>query len=1500
MKRYGLPWFFAAVMVAAFAAWSNAQEPGLVGSWPFDDGFGDMASDASGGGHDGDVYDGEWVKGLFGTALRLNGTGSYVAIPELSGIDGSDALTLEAWVYWEGSGRYPNIVTLGRWCPGGVLIFVSDRYCSLRLGRPWHEGWRRTRDWKERGLTLVRKIEFGRWYHLVATFDRPTMTTYVNGKRVGRARWDYPIGYKGEVLIGKWGGNRGHRGLIDDVRIYNRALTPAEVKAHYNKTASKRIRTDKPYEIIAQKGTEQPPALILENKLVKLSFNRRLRITRVIDKKTGYDYLARSAAFVSLRTEKRNFRPSSFTYADGKLFVQFKPSTATATIGVKAKDRYFVFEVLSVEADGVKQLTFVNLAAKPSEYVHIMSGLAGDDAYSLCLRCLNLAARPTVGGRPPMLRAACVPEYGMKGARAALVACPTDQLRPVLKEMALCEDVPRSKLGGPFALDAPANRASYMFANPTEDNIDEWIEMAQTACIPFLHFSRWYVSQGHYEPRPQDFPRGMASLKAVVAKVHDAGLLAGMHTLTGCIQPRDPFVSPKPDPRLAKDRVFTLGADVSETADEIPLLEDPSGMDTVWNYSSRGNVVQIGDELVMFRGLKTTPPYVLTKCLRGKWGTPIQAHPKGSKAYHLLRRYAFQPDEHSTLVDEVAQCIVDKVNAAGFDLIYHDGAEGMPGRSYGAAKMRTAIYTRINRPIRVESSYSGLHHCWWFHSCVGAWDHPQWGLKRCVDEHVKVNVRYRKRSLMPAQLGWWAILGPAWWHDAEWPDEVEYLCAKALGNDMSMSFQSLRPSSNPWNARQGEYLKMIGRYEKLRLSGYFDGTIKERLRTPREAFHLTQAADGEWQFLPTDYLAYKAVASEAERRRWTVTNRYAAQKPKLRIEALYSAAPYDSPDGFTLAEFAKPNEFRKGRAAQGVRRRMTIVTDRVRVGQSSACFKATNTTGSRVNTWARMVKTFVPDLNLGRCAAMGVWIYGDGKGEVINFQLRSPRLYHGCYDEHIVKIDFTGWRYFELLLRERTADKHYDYKWPYGHAMRICRTPLATRHVNELNIYYNNLPPNDEVTCYISPIRALPMVKTVQTNPRVTIGGQAVTFPVRLESGQFIEFNSPADCTLRDERGSVLEEVTPQGDIPTLAAGRNTVEFACDAKKSPRPRAKVTIVSSGEPIRGVAKGKEHLKRKLRRLDDYFLAISPNGDIEFIRQDKMTVTRIDGKDNVWTVTNETNSPQAVTALRLRVGAEIAGSEYNRAAAIEDFEDAAAFESQARYAALVVGPRKKGMAKEGVSASFECKARGAKTGRSCGVFRAESALGDRSGWAAVVRRFDRPLDLSAMQALGLWGKGDGKGAWLEVQFRDTNGRAADYYVKLDASTWRYFELRQPAMGTVDKSRIEALVLYLVAVPRKGSTTCWIDGLRALHALPRREVANPRITIGANTIAFPVTMVRGDTLVLKRSGVCRLVNYEGKTRTVPVRGDLPRLRPGQTRVQFTCSGGLGNEVRVSIRRK
>ncbi len=131
-----------------------------------------------------------------------------------------------------------------------------------------------------------------------------------------------------------------------------------------------------------------------------------------------------------------------------------------------------------------------------------------------------------------------------------------------MQQLVRNEGLPYSALGGPFALDAEDNRGSYVFATVSEQDVDAWIDLARRGGIQTVHMSGWEQSLGHYEPAKRLFPNGLAGLKAVVDKFHAAGLKVGIHTLTGCISPHDPWIRPVPDPRLATDGTYTLTADL--------------------------------------------------------------------------------------------------------------------------------------------------------------------------------------------------------------------------------------------------------------------------------------------------------------------------------------------------------------------------------------------------------------------------------------------------------------------------------------------------------------------------------------------------------------------------------------------------------------------------------------------------------------------------------------------------------------------------------------------------------------------------------------------------------------------------------------------------------------------------------------------------------------------------------------------------------------------------
>jgi hypothetical protein len=918
---------------------------------------------------------------------------------------------------------------------------------------------------------------------------------------------------------------------------------------------------------------EQRASVVIENDCLRYVIGADGRNLNVIDKRTGRDYCAREPqhTFVSLRKGGKNYLPCACSFAGGKVTVEFKEAGVTVVIKVSLCRGYVTFEVASVEGEGVEELTLSNLHLTISEHIGTVANVAWNEQFAVGVMALNLQANARGGSaEKAVLWSACYPKFGLAGAKIGLIGCPTPRFRSTVQEMVRREGVVHSEVGGAWALDAEENKGSYLFASVSERDVDQWITIANTAGIKEL-LLQGLGKCGHYDPDPARFPHGLAGVRAVVDKIHAAGLKAGWHMMSNRIQQTDSWVSPTPDQRLAKRATLTLAERLSGDATFVPTVESPKDLPTQSGFWFRGSMdVLVDDEIVSYSGLCTSSPYGLTGCRRGAHGTKAAAHEKGVKVYNLDQLDGmYLPDGDSTLMDEMARHIAHIANTCGFDMVYFDGLDGgsywgTPWEWHYAAKFPLSVFRHIKRRVRVEASW-WLHHTWHIHSRLGAWDHPVRDPKKFLDIHCAGN-KSCLDNLLPTQLGWWALrnyTGPSGL--ATTPDVIEYLGSKCIGYDVPFSLQNVTPAEVRQNPNWPGLLSIMGRYEALRLGGYFPEPVKAKLRVPGDEFALVKSKDGKWRFLPVERAEYKVTGLEGGNNTWKVTNRFGAQQPRFRIQALMSAAPYDAPVNLVLADFADSSQFAVKSAAPGMSHRLESSAAQVKVGKVSGRYTATSNLPDRRGSWVTVGKSFSPWLNMAQRPALGVWVLGDGKGEVLNLQLIDNRGPGPAVGEHYVSIDFTGWRYFELV--EPEGKRWSDYAWPYGHPYAIYRETVNPAQIASLNLYYNNVPPKQTASCYLSPIKALAIQKVKLDKPRLTIGGKTIVFPVALESGCSVQFNSPADCKLHDPNGVLLREVKPEGEVPTLAAGDNQITFACDGPLGYSARAIVTVTTaSAEPL----------------------------------------------------------------------------------------------------------------------------------------------------------------------------------------------------------------------------------------------------------------------------------------------------------------------------------------------
>ena len=307
-------------------------------------------------------------------------------------------------------------------------------------------------------------------------------------------------------------------------------------------------------------------------------------------------------------------------------------------------------------------------------------------------------------------------------------------------------------------------------------------------------------------------------------------------------------------------------------------------------------------------------------------------------------------------------------------------------------------------------------------------------------------------------------------------------------------------------------------------------------------------------------------------KKWVADNAFGAQPLKLRIEPLMSVKPYGDPSGIVLTDFSDSGDFVAENSAEGVSGKIVAAGETTGNRERTGAFSALNAgkTASEA-AYINIEKQYDGLLSLADNKGLGVWIKGDGNGQLLNLSLRSPvHISHGAHGDRFVKIDFTGWKYFELV--EIESSEISDYIWPddsHFYVYDSYRHTIDFGKIEKFQLWYNNLPEGKEVRTVIGPVKALPLAETEITNPSVTIGARTVVFPVTMRPGMYLEFFSEDDCKLFDEKGKLVQEVKIRGEIPVLNPGKNELLFNCESPGAVNPRVQLTVISEGSPLRDV-------------------------------------------------------------------------------------------------------------------------------------------------------------------------------------------------------------------------------------------------------------------------------------------------------------------------------------------
>ncbi|HUC00781.1 MAG TPA: LamG-like jellyroll fold domain-containing protein [Solirubrobacterales bacterium] len=257
--------------------------------------------------HDGAIQYQSWVEGKYGKAVKFDGEGTCITVPDGVDLQLSGSFTLSAWV---------KPANLTQWAP--IFFKESESFYSYSLffgafeaghvqGYVAEKAWE---SWAE--VESPEKLTANTWAHVAMTSDATTLRLYVNGKQVDSASAKAVTESKGPLQIGCWKKEGQYfNGTIDNVRIYNRALSAAELETDKATAITTVIDGDR-----IQKWTAP-----FDSQATSATYDSLGRVTEYED----------ADGNVAKTTFDLNGRPVTFSNAKGSQTLTYDPTSGLLT-----------------------------------------------------------------------------------------------------------------------------------------------------------------------------------------------------------------------------------------------------------------------------------------------------------------------------------------------------------------------------------------------------------------------------------------------------------------------------------------------------------------------------------------------------------------------------------------------------------------------------------------------------------------------------------------------------------------------------------------------------------------------------------------------------------------------------------------------------------------------------------------------------------------------------------------------------------------------------------------------------------------------------------------------------------------------------------------------------------------------------------------------------------------------------------------------------------------
>ncbi len=480
---------------------------------------------------------------------------------------------------------------------------------------------------------------------------------------------------------------------------------------------------------------------------------------------------------------------------------------------------------------------------------------------------------------------------GVVGSCIALFGCKAADALKTIGDIEIAEGLPHPMIDGEWGKTARGASAAYLIMNFGIKEFEDALELTKKAGLKYLYHEGPFENWGHFKLNSSQFPENWETFKLMVNRAAEENIRLGAHTLSNFITTNDPYVTPVPDPRLARVGSSTLAKTTGKEDKEI-AISDPKFFNQMKNNTL--HCVVIGSELVRYKEVSASAPWTLKECERGVFGTTAAAHEAGSDIGKLMDHGYQTFLTNNDLSMEMSTRIADFYNFTDCRQISFDGLEGNLSTGmgqYGQQRFTQNWYDQLKPELRgqVITDASTPGHFFWHMYTRMNWGEPWYaGFRESQTQYRLINQLYFQRNLMPSMLGWFRMTPETSLEDIEW------LLARSAGFDAGYALVTSLESVAK-NGFSEKILAALREWERARMAGVFPEKVRTEMQNIKNEYHLEPEGPNNWNLYP--YTIWRAEYKPGTTPAVIETDN---ENPDQPLQFIISSGPENSIMGITL------------------------------------------------------------------------------------------------------------------------------------------------------------------------------------------------------------------------------------------------------------------------------------------------------------------------------------------------------------------------------------------------------------------------------------------------------------------------------------------------------------------------------------------------------------------------------------------------------------------------